>query len=145
MKPRFYLFSVTAIALLWLVSRGIIYHKQGNYSVAIADYERALTKDNNYWIAINNIGFIKYEMGKVEEAMNLWQKAIAINNQFAEPQLALAVAFYAKGEQEQGLEMATKALELDRNLSDLDYLKQNLWGDRLIADTEKLFVNFSDR
>jgi hypothetical protein len=45
---------------------------------------------------------------------------------------------YAQGEQQKSLSMAQTALSLDKRLADVDYLKQNLWGDRLIADAQKL-------
>ena len=45
---------------------------------------------------------------------------------------------YAKGEPERAFEMAEAALKLDKQLADLEYLKENLWGKRLLADTEKL-------
>jgi tetratricopeptide (TPR) repeat protein len=120
-------------------ARGVIYQKQGNYNAALADYNLALTKDKNYWVAINNIGFIKYEKGNVDEAIQQWQKSIAIAPKAAESQLALAIALYSKGEQAQGIEMAKKALKIDNNLGKLDYLKKNLWGDRILSDTQKLF------
>lgn len=34
--------------------------------------------------------------------------------------------------------MAKKALELDKNFSNLNYLKEKSWGDRLLADAQKL-------
>jgi hypothetical protein len=34
--------------------------------------------------------------------------------------------------------MAKKALALDNKFSDLNYLKKNLWGDRLLGDASKL-------
>ena len=34
--------------------------------------------------------------------------------------------------------MAKAALKIDRRYADLDFLKDNLWGDRLLADAKPL-------
>ncbi|MBS3026786.1 MAG: tetratricopeptide repeat protein [Dolichospermum sp. DET50] len=120
------------------ISRGIIYHKQGNYTAAISDYNQAVAKNANSLAAVNNIGLIKYEQGDKETAIKQWQQAMKINNQFSEPMLALAVALYGKGEEQQAYQLAETALKLDKNFADVNFLKKNLWGDKIIADTQKL-------
>ncbi len=45
---------------------------------------------------------------------------------------------YTQGQQEEALKMAETALKLDKQLADVEYLKKNLWGDKLIAEAEKL-------
>ena len=70
--------------------------------------------------------------------MRQFQAAINIDNKLAESQLALATTLYTKGDREQGLEMAQAALRLDKSLADIKVLKENFWGDRIIADTQKL-------
>lgn len=94
-------------------------------------------KIKNYWPAINNIGLIKYEQGDVAGAIQQWQSAVTIEKQAAEPLLALAVALYNKGERQKGLAMGETALRIDDRYADIDFLKENLWGDRLLADTKK--------
>jgi hypothetical protein len=44
---------------------------------------------------------------------------------------------YAKGEPE-ALGMAERTLKLDRRLSDVEFLRENLWGEKLVADAQKL-------
>ena len=119
-------------------NRGIIYHQQGNYTAAISDYNQAVAKNANSSVAINNIGLIKYEQGDRETAIKQWQQAIKINNKSAESILALAVALYGKGEEQQAYQLAETALKLDKNFADVNFLKKNLWGDKIIADTQKL-------
>jgi tetratricopeptide (TPR) repeat protein len=119
-------------------NRGIIYHQQENYTAAISDYNQAVAKNANSLVAINNIGLIKYEQGDKKTAIKQWQQAMKINNQLAEPILALAVALYTKGEKEQAYQLATTALKLDKNFADVNVLKKNVWGDKIIADTQKL-------
>ncbi len=103
---------------------------------AIASYKKAFAQDKKFWPAINNIGLIKYEQGDVQGAIENWQKAIAINREQAEPQLAVAVALYTQGQWEKGLKLGEAALDIDSRYADLGFLKENLWGDRLLKDTE---------
>jgi tetratricopeptide (TPR) repeat protein/S1-C subfamily serine protease len=122
-------------------SRGVVYQKQGNDRAALADYNQAIAKDGKSAPAIINIGYIKYENGDVKGAIQQWEKAVQINGSLAEPQMALAVAFYAKGEQQKALKMAQAALSLDKSWADVEVLKENLWGTRLIAEAQKFLSN----
>ena len=121
-----------------LFDLGNAYYKLGRLPDAIAQYNKAVAAgEKKFWPAVNNIGLIKYEQGDVAAAMKQWQAALAIEKQAAEPQLAMAVALYTRGERERGLKMGEAALRLDSRYGDLEFLKQNLWGDRLLADTKK--------
>ncbi|MBN3992664.1 MAG: tetratricopeptide repeat protein [Nostoc sp. NMS2] len=122
-------------------ARGLSYHVQGDYQGALAAYEKATAQDAKYFAAFNNLAFVKYELGDVEGAISEWQKSIAINNQSADPQLGLATALYVKGDREKALELAQAALRLDKRFADLDFLKKNIWGDRILADAQKLLQN----
>ncbi|MEH2242268.1 tetratricopeptide repeat protein [Nostoc sp.] len=97
-----------------------------------------MAKDGKLLEPIINIGYIKYEKGDVEGAIQQWKKAVQIDGSVAEPQMALAVALYAKGEQEKALNMAQSALRLDKSFANVDVLKQNLWGTHLVAEAQKL-------
>jgi tetratricopeptide (TPR) repeat protein len=86
---------------------------------------------------LNNIGLINYELGKLPEATRAWQKSIDIDKKAAEPQLALAVALYRQGKQAEAFRLGETALRNDSRYASIDYLKENLWGDKLLADTKK--------
>jgi hypothetical protein len=49
----------------------------------------------------------------------------------------MAVALYSKGDRDQGLALGEAAIQIDSRYSDLKFLKENLWGTRLLADTKK--------
>ncbi len=106
------------------VNRSIIYFNQGKIELALADYNQA--------------GLVKYEMGATEEARQQFEQSINVDNESAEPQLALAVTLFTSGETEQALSIAEAALNIDKRFADPEYLKANLWGDKIIADAEKL-------
>ena len=111
------------------------------YQQAIVAYKKSLEIKPDYKSSIINLGLVKYEMGKIDEAIENWQAAIEINNQFVEPQLAIGVALYNKGEIPEGLTMAEAALKLDKNWGNLQRLKKELWGEKLLADAAKLLEN----
>ena len=104
---------------------------------AIASYEKAYAQDKEYWPAINNVALVKYEQGDVDEAIQLWRTSVTIDPKAAEPKLAVAVALYNKGDREQGLVLGESALRLDSRYGDLKFLKDNLWGEKLLAATQK--------
>ncbi|HEY9846298.1 MAG TPA: tetratricopeptide repeat protein [Candidatus Caenarcaniphilales bacterium] len=123
-----------------LFDLGNAHYKLGQYQDAVAQYSKAVTLDRKFWPAINNIGLIKYEMGDVAAAMQQWQAAIALDSKAGEPRLALAVALYAQGRQAQAVALAEAALKLDSSYADVNYLKENLWGARLVADAQKMLA-----
>ncbi len=104
---------------------------------AIASYEKAYAQDKEYWPAINNVALVKYEQGNIDDAIRLWQTSVAIDPKAAEPKLAVAVALYNKGDREQGLALGEAAIRLDNRYSDLKFLKENLWGEKLLSATQK--------
>jgi tetratricopeptide (TPR) repeat protein len=120
-----------------LFDLGNAYYMVGRLPDAIAHYNKAVSQDKKFWPAINNIGLINYEQGDIPKAIKQWQTAVALDKQAAEPLLALAVALYTKGDRQQGLAMGEAALRIDQRYGDLEFLKQNLWGERLLSDTRK--------
>lgn len=127
-----------------LFDLGNAYYMLGKLPQAVIEYKKSVVYKQDFWPAVNNIGLIFYEQGDIKNAMNQWQQAIAKANNVkqpaAEPQLALAVALYSrgnKGDRQRGLTMGQAALRLDRRYANLDFLKENLWGNRLLSDTKK--------
>jgi tetratricopeptide (TPR) repeat protein len=118
---------------------GNAYYKLARYDQAIAQYEKAVATDATFWSAINNIGLVMYESGNIDGAIAQWQKALELaDTEQTEPLLAIAVAQYSKGNQTVA-DSAVAALERDPRYADVDFLKENLWGDKLIAATEQFF------
>lgn len=123
-----------------LFDLGNAYYKLRKFPEAIAEYEKAIAAEAKFWPALTNIGLIKYEQGDIDGAIGMWRKSVEIDKEAAEPQLALAVALYAKGDREQGIALGEAALRSDDRYANVDFLKENLWGDRLIQDTQKLLA-----
>ncbi|HIK09882.1 MAG TPA: tetratricopeptide repeat protein [Oscillatoriaceae cyanobacterium M33_DOE_052] len=119
---------------------GNAYYLFNRLGDAIDRYEEAVSRDAQFWPAINNMGLVKYEQGDLDGALRKWREAANIDKEAAEPQLAIAVALYTKGEQEKGLATGEAALRLDPRYGDLDFLRENLWGSRLLKDTAKFLA-----
>lgn len=123
-----------------LFDLGNAYYKLGRFEQAILQYEKAFAQEKNLWPAINNVGLVKYEQGEIDTAIAKWRQAITIDPKAAEPILALAVALYQKGQTQEALSLGEMALGLDSRYADFEYLKENLWGDRLLNDTQKFLA-----
>jgi tetratricopeptide (TPR) repeat protein len=118
-----------------LFDLGNAFYRSKRYPEAIDTYRRAVKQKADFWPALNNIGLISYEIGNSAVAIQSWQQSIGIDKKAAEPQLALAVALFQQGKQEEAYQLGETALRNDSRYASMDYLKENLWGDKLLADT----------
>lgn len=120
---------------------GNTYYRLTRYQQAIEQYEAAINYEESLWPAVNNIGLVLYEQGDVEGAIAKWEESLDLSEDVqSEPQLAIAVALYAQGNQQrQAVDQATAALERDSRYADIEFLEENLWGDRLIDATKAFF------
>ncbi|MEL6130898.1 MAG: tetratricopeptide repeat protein [Cyanobacteria bacterium J06627_3] len=119
---------------------GNAYYKLNRYEKAIDQYETAVSYNEQFWPAINNIGLVLYEMGKLEPAIEQWERSLEVADEEPEPTLAIAAAHYAANiNRPAAIESATAALERDSRYADLEFLEDNLWGNRLLSATEAMF------
>ncbi|MEA5487372.1 MULTISPECIES: tetratricopeptide repeat protein [Pseudanabaena] len=119
---------------------GNAYFLTKRYDEAVTIYNDVLVIDNKFWAATNNIGLVEYERGNVDQAIAKWQNSLKqaekIEFLAAEPTLALATAFYRKGDRTKAVELAVEAMKIDPRYGKIPHLVENLWGDRLIADVK---------
>jgi tetratricopeptide (TPR) repeat protein len=120
-----------------LFDLGNSYLMLGKTKEAIASYQKSYDQDKKFWYPLNNIGLIRYEAGETEEAIKLWRSSLSVDAKASEPKLALAVALHKQGSEEEGLKLGEAAIRLDNRYADVKFLKENLWGDKLIEDTQK--------
>lgn len=115
---------------------------QGKGEEALGAFQEAADKRDNFWAAINNQGLVLYEADQPEAAMERWRQAIAINDQVAEPELALAAVLYHQGDQsESTIGMAIRALDREPDYVEEDFQESQLWGEKLRAVTRDLFTD----
>jgi len=119
---------------------GNAYFLTKRYDEAVKIYKEVLVIDNKFWAATNNIGLVEYERGNVDQAIAKWQSSLnqaeKIEFPAAEPTLALATAFYRKGDREKAIKLAVEAMKIDPRYGKVSYLVENLWGDQLIDDVK---------
>lgn len=124
-----------------LFDLGNAYYKLAQFDKAIDKYEEAVENEASFWPAVNNIGLVLFEAGNVDGAIEKWREALEVaGTEETEPQLAIAVAQYSKGNQNPGdTSTAVAALERDPRYAEIAFLRENLWGDGLISATELFF------
>ena len=131
-----------------LLAWGEKIHKEKNYKAAADYYKKALNQDAKLNVAHFFLGLAKYEMGDTEGAIRDWQ-TVDVKGHYGKyvyrsslAQLALAVAMYGKGDRQTSLEIINKINRPDLFLIDFDAYKEEVWGDRLLADTKKMIPEF---
>ena len=119
---------------------GNAYYMLKRYPEAVSTYQKAVDLREDFWEAINNIGLVQYEQGNSDGALESWTAAVAINNQVTEPQLAIAVVNYQKGNRTLAIDQAEAALRLDGRYGNLEFLADQLWGERILKDAAPLLA-----
>lgn len=124
-----------------LFSLGNTYLKLAKFDEAIDAYEEALAIEKTFWPALNNVGLVEYEKGDRDQAIAKWESVIKVDAQQPEPKLALAVALFAEGKEDEAIKLGKAALKLDGRYADIKFLQENLWGEQLIEDTRQFLNN----
>ena len=139
---------------LFYNNRGSAYHSLKQYEQAASDYNSARKIDPKSYVALKNLTLIDYENnGTIQPQILLAASTTAIGNsvdltknnsvglnKLAEITLVLALHKQASGNTEMSLQLAKTALQTAPELKDVQFLRENLWGDKAIADIEKLFA-----
>ncbi len=98
--------------------RGLAYAKQGNYDLALQDYNKALQLDKRYVQSYNTRALTYHEIGRYQDALKDYENAIRMQPTFAD-------AYYNRGtlhleRREFNLAVAdfTKAIQIDPDMAD---------------------------
>ncbi|WP_026073087.1 tetratricopeptide repeat protein [Nodosilinea nodulosa] len=134
-----------------LFDLGNAYFKLDQYPQAIASFEQSVAAEPEFWPSVNNIGLVLYEQGDSQKAVEYWKSSLELAANEPEPKLAMAVALYTQencavpvvrastSACQEAVRLGTEALEQDSRYADLDFLRTNLWGDKLIESTSAFF------
>jgi arylsulfatase A-like enzyme/Flp pilus assembly protein TadD len=103
---------------------GIAYWKKGDFKKAEEAYEKALSLDNNYAIAINNLGSLYFSVFMTtgdpaarQKAIHDFKKAIELDPNYPSPYNGLGGAYKSAGNIEGAIYCWEKAVELDPDFS----------------------------
>ena len=110
-----------------------------NYLGAIELFDKSLKIKPDFWQAINNKGLAHFEKNNIILSIKLFEDAISIQEN-AEPLLGLASCVRINNPK-LAIQLAKKALAKDPKYVDYDYRKEQLWGEKLQANTEILLQN----
>jgi len=118
---------------------GNILLMEKNYLGAIKLFDKSIKIKPDFWQAINNQGLAYFEKNNINLSMKLFESAISIQEN-AEPLLGLASCVRIN-DTKLAIELAKKALAKDPKYVNYDYRKEQLWGEKLQANTEILLQN----
>ena len=100
------------------LSRYIKEKNPEDHSQAIAHFRNAIHFDPQLAAAYNGLGGAYNIVGKIDEAISLWEKSVDLNPAYGFSVYNLGMAYFRKGEKGKALEYLTRYLELEReNLS----------------------------
>jgi tetratricopeptide (TPR) repeat protein len=112
----------------------------GQPDQALRSFEQAAKLRKDFWEAINNQGLVLWEAGRRPAALERWRRVLKIRADVAETSLAMATGLFVTTPQErsEALRLAEQALNEDPNYVLDSYQKEQLWGEKLRADTRQL-------
>ncbi len=89
------------------------FHGCLHHDKAIEDYAKAIKTDPREISAINNTGYVYFDLNKFQDAERHFLKAIEIDNEHADTFVGLAVTYYKLGEKKKAKENYKKAIEIE--------------------------------
>ena len=78
-----------------------------------------LTKNPDCWVGHLNLGTDLYEKGRVDEAMDQFQKTLAIHPGYAQAHNDLGSILFEKGRLDEAMDQYQKALQIDPNSAEI--------------------------
>jgi len=112
-------------------NQALAYEQQGNLQLAEQEYRAALEENPNSATTLNNLGFIQYRTGRLNDAFSNFNRAIQADSKFAEAYNNLGLVLEAQNDLAQAELYYKKALNINPemiqayiNLGDI-YLAQN--------------------
>jgi len=103
------------------LNRAIQYHQSGQLEEAKEIYTRILSLDPNHSDALHLLGFIAYQKGKNDLAVDLINRAIQSHSESAFYYNNLALALMGQGKTEEAIECCRIGLKLDPNMAEAHY------------------------
>jgi tetratricopeptide (TPR) repeat protein len=81
----------------------------------------ALAKNPDCWMCCNNLGNALLQKGRVDEALEQFQKALRINPQYVEARSNLGAALFQKGQVDDAISQYKRSLEISPNYAQAIY------------------------
>jgi tetratricopeptide (TPR) repeat protein len=98
--------------------RGLAYADQGQYSLAMTDYNAAIALDKKCSEAFNNRGIIYEIMGKKMNALNDYNQAVNLNPKFADAYYNRGILYLKIDQLDAAISDFTTAINIDPDMAD---------------------------
>lgn len=109
------------------LGRGLILQSNGNYSQALADYNKAIELDSNYYFGYYNRGNLCYDLKQFDKAIGDYSKVLRINPKYVNAYVNRGLCLVSIQRFEDAITDFTKALELDSQQFDVYYERANCY------------------
>ena len=104
----------TAVSVVLLLTLGVLsWNQSGMYSDAVTLYRTTILRNDRSWMAHNNLGIVFASMGRADEAVFHYQKALELKPNHADAYYNLGHLFAKMGQTDEALAHYQKALEID--------------------------------
>jgi tetratricopeptide (TPR) repeat protein len=121
--------------------RGQGYAKNGQYLLAIADYNSALRLDKGYAHALNNRAITYQAIGKVQDALQDYNQAVNRDPKFADAYYNRGILHLENHQLDAAIADFTSAINIDPDMA--DYFNNRGVALRLNGQYEKSFADFN--
>jgi adenylate cyclase len=131
------------------VSRGLSHYARSQSAEAVAEFETALRLDPNLFDANYFYGRVRFQLGELERAAELFEKAEQIDVDDYQAPIFLRQIYHSQGRQQEAMEAARRGIEraersLELNPDDTRALNLGLGGLASLGDREKT-LEFAER
>lgn len=123
------------------ILRGITYYIQGDYNKALEDFLSAIQLQPSDARGYNNIAFVYYELGKIDQAIEKWETAIILDpSSNSDAWAGLGVALFVKGDEDRALDAYKKALNANPLYSSVEWLRYEMYWSEELIDKSSILI-----
>ena len=97
------------------MNRNVFIKKQNDYKTAISYLEKAISLDNNSYIAYNNLAGIYAQQGDIDKAKQYFLKSYSLNNKYHQTLYGLALLNYNSSNYFDAFEYIIESLKIPNN------------------------------
>jgi tetratricopeptide (TPR) repeat protein len=121
--------------------RGLAYVDKGQYSLALADYNLAIERDQKFAEALNNRAILYFTIGQYNNALKDYNQAVNLKPQFADAYYNRGMLYLEIHQLNAAVADFTEAINIEPDMA--DYFNNRGVALRLKGEYEKSFADFN--
>jgi tetratricopeptide (TPR) repeat protein len=121
--------------------RGLAYVDKGQYSLALADYNLAIERDQKFAEALNNRAILYFTIGQYNNALKDYNQAVNLKPQFADAYYNRGMLYLEIHQLGAAISDFTEAINIEPDMA--DYFNNRGVALRLKGEYEKSFADFN--